>query len=71
MTNKILSILWLGAGMGATHSFAATVAQMSGTVFTSQQFSQPQAAGMSQPMALAVFGGVALLFATLFRRRNA
>ncbi len=71
MTKKILSLIGLGTAFGTAHSLAATVADMSGTVFSSQQFHQPSPAGIPQPIALALFGGAVLVFTTLFRRLDA
>ncbi len=71
MTKKILSLIGLGMTFGTAHSLAATVADMSGTVFSSQQFHRASELGIPQPIALALFGGAVLLFTTLFRRRDA
>jgi hypothetical protein len=59
MAKRIFSLLWLTLGLGVASSFGAVA------------LSQPLPARMSEPAALALFGGVIFLLTTLSRRKSA
>ena len=62
--NKIFSLVLLTAA----HSLAATVAEMSGTVFSPEQFASHPQSGIPVPVAIAMAAGLVGLFAILQRK---
>ena len=62
--NKIFSLVLLTAAS----SWAATVAEMSGTVFTPEQFTSHPQSGIPAPVAVAIAAGMVALFAVLQRK---
>jgi hypothetical protein len=61
---RICSLVLVGAASG----FGATVAEMSGTVFTPEQFASRPQVGIPSPVLLAIAAGMVALFGIL--RRN-
>ena len=64
MLKKIFSLVLASAGS----TLAATVAQMSGTVFTSEQFAPHPQQGMPAPAIAAIVAGMVGLFVAINRK---